>query len=103
MQRTLFLAASAPTTFPLSHEIGEWMDDPVVSTPNKSGNSRPRWGSDTENAGQVPKDFCQDTLEVGDPLSMASPNCALKPFQVTHFNFNYTLQEPAFCGWFYGR
>ena len=23
-----FLAATAPTTFPLSHEIGEWMDDP---------------------------------------------------------------------------
>lgn len=97
-----FLAGSAPTTFPLSHEIGEWMDDPVVSTPNKNGNSTPRWGSDTENVGQVPKDFCQDTLEVGDPLSMASPTYALKPFRVTQFNFSYTLQELAFFGWFYG-
>lgn len=57
-----FLAATAPRRFPLSHEVGEWMDDPVVSTPNKNGNTTPRWGSDTENVGQVPKDFCQDTL-----------------------------------------
>ena len=39
-------------------------------------------------------------MEVGDPLCMASPTYALKPFRVTQFNF--TLQGLAFFGWSYG-
>ena len=40
-----------------SHEIAEWMDDPLAN------NSTPPWG----NVGQV--SGCQNDWEVGDPLS----------------------------------
>lgn len=68
---------------PLSHEIAEWMNDPMGT------NSVPGWG----NVGQVTG--CQYTLEVGDPLSgtditMAMPN-----------GFTYHMQELAFVPWFF--
>ena len=43
--------------YTLSHEVGEWMDDPLVN------NQTPPWG----HVGQVPG--CQDNLENGDPVS----------------------------------
>jgi hypothetical protein len=43
----------------LSHEIGEWMDDPLIP----SGNAVPAWG----HVGQV--SGCQGNLEVGDPVT----------------------------------
>jgi len=62
-----------------SHEIGEWMDDPLGT------NHTPAWGG----IGQVSS--CQNNLEVGDPLSgtdMLLVN-------------GYHLQELAFFSWFY--
>jgi hypothetical protein len=76
----------------LSHEVAEWMDDPLGSNPV------PAWGAE----GQVPAGSCQNTLEVGDPLS---PNLdtPTNPFSVTMpNNVTYTLQELAFFSWFYG-
>jgi hypothetical protein len=43
----------------LSHEIGEWMDDPLIP----SGNVVPAWG----HVGQV--SGCQGNLETGDPVT----------------------------------
>ncbi|MEP6715476.1 MAG: choice-of-anchor D domain-containing protein, partial [Terriglobia bacterium] len=69
----------------LSHEVGEWMDDPFTA------NATPRWG----HTGQVAE--CQADLEVGDPLTgtlirVQMPN-----------GFNYHLQEMAFASWFYNQ
>ncbi len=67
----------------LSHEVGEWMDDPVGTNPT------PAWG----NTGQVVG--CQNNLEDGDPLTGTDLP------QVTMNNFNYTLQELVFFSWFF--
>ena len=67
----------------LSHEIGEWMDDPTGTNPT------PLWG----NTGQVVG--CQNNLEVGDPLTGTN----LAP--ITMNGFTYSLQELAFFSWFY--
>jgi hypothetical protein len=69
----------------MSHEVGEWMDDPFGNNPT------PAWG----HVGQV--GGCQNNLEVGDPLSGTLIN------NVTGANgFTYHLQELAFFSWFYG-
>jgi hypothetical protein len=67
----------------MSHEVGEWMDDPVTN------NLTPAWG----NIGQVIG--CQNNLEVGDPLS----GIFVPP--VTSNGFTYNPQELAFFSWFY--
>ncbi|HEY5013804.1 MAG TPA: hypothetical protein VIK61_14020, partial [Acidimicrobiia bacterium] len=66
----------------LTHEVGEWMDDPNGANPTKP------WG----NIGQV--SGCQGNLEVGDPLSgtVAIDNLNGKAYHV---------QEMAFYSWFY--
>jgi hypothetical protein len=69
---------------PSSHEIGEWINDPLGNNPT------PLWG----NIGQV--SGCQNNFEVGDPLSGT-----LFP-SVTLSSFTYHLQELAFFSWFYG-
>lgn len=66
----------------LAHEVGEWMDDPLTTNP-----TRP-WG----HVGQV--SGCQNTLEVGDPLSG-------KLASVTLSSHVYHVQELAFTSWFY--
>lgn len=66
----------------LSHEIGEWMDDPY------GNNQTLPWG----NIGQV--QGCQTNLEVGDPLS--GHVLAIKVG-----TFTYHPQELAFFSWFY--
>jgi hypothetical protein len=68
----------------LSHEIGEWVDDPLGS------NGTPAWG----NVGQVTG--CQGNLEVGDPLSDT-----LFPSVTMPNGFTYHLQELAFFSWFF--
>ena len=70
----------------MSHEIAEWMDDPLGSNPT------PSWG----HTGQDPTS-CQANLEVGDPLSGT-----LVPV-VPLNGMNYDLQELAFFSWFYGN
>ena len=66
----------------MSHEVGEWMNDPTTNNPT------PAWG----HTGQV--SGCQSNLEVGDPLSGTVFNESLN-------SFPYTLQELAFFSWFY--
>jgi hypothetical protein len=66
----------------LSHEVGEWQNDPDTVNPT------PAWG----NIGQV--SGCQSNLEVGDPLSGTT-------FGDTLNGFTYHPQELAFFSWFY--
>jgi len=66
----------------LSHEIGEWMNDPL------GNNIVPPWGGFGIQAG------CSNYLEVGDPLSRNI--FALPPTA----NFTYHVQELAFVSWF---
>ena len=66
----------------LSHEVGEWQNDPFTNNPT------PAWG----HIGQV--SGCQSNLEVGDPLSGTT-------FPVTTGGFTYHPQELAFFSWFY--
>ena len=66
----------------LSHEVGEWMDDPTVSNPTKP------WG----HIGQV--SGCQSNLENGDPLSGTTR-------VVTIGGHPFHVQELAFTSWFY--
>ena len=66
----------------LSHEVGEWQNDPNTINPT------PAWG----HIGQVTG--CQSNLEVGDPLSGTTFNDALG-------GFTYHPQELAFFSWFY--
>ncbi|HEY6300786.1 MAG TPA: hypothetical protein VIW95_14190 [Candidatus Binatus sp.] len=70
---------------PSSHEINEWVNDPLGNNPT------PAWG----NIGQVTG--CQNNFEVGDPLSGT-----LFP-AVTLSSFTYHMQELAFFSWFYGH
>jgi hypothetical protein len=66
----------------LSHEVGEWQNDPNTHNPT------PSWG----HIGQV--SGCQANLEVGDPLSGHTFADALG-------GFTYHPQELAFFSWFY--
>lgn len=68
----------------MSHEVAEWMDDPL------GANLTPAWG----HVGQVTG--CQNNLEVGDPLSGTSFPSLVMPNGVT-----YAPQELAFFSWFY--
>jgi len=70
----------------LSHEVAEWANDPLGNNPT------PAWGG----VGQVPPGFCQDNLEVGDPLSGTN----FSPIGGRN-GFTYHLQELAFFSWFY--
>jgi hypothetical protein len=65
-----------------THEVAEWMDDPLGTNPTKP------WG----NIGQV--SGCQSNLEVGDPLTGTTINRAVG-------GFTYHLQELANFAWFY--
>jgi hypothetical protein len=66
----------------LSHEVGEWMDDPL-------GNNviSPGWG------GFGIQSNCSPQLEVGDPLTGSN-------FLVVTPSFTYHFQELAYFSWF---
>lgn len=66
----------------LSHELGEWLDDPL------GNNMVPQWG----NVGQV--QGCQNNLEVGDPLSGHNSTVFMND------GTTYTVQDLAFMVWF---
>ena len=68
-----------------SHEVAEWMDDPLGTNPT------PAWG----HTGQV--SGCQDNLEVGDPLTGNQFPAVKMPN-----GFTYHPQQLAFYSWFYG-
>jgi hypothetical protein len=72
-------------TDPSSHEVAEWINDPLGWNPT------PAWG----NIGQV--SGCQSNLEVGDPLSGKSFPAVTMPN-----GYTYHLQELAFYSWFFG-
>ncbi len=80
-----FYGAGLQDTGILSHEIGEWMNDPFGFNPT------PLWG----HTGQV--GGCQNNLEVGDPLTQF-----LAPSIKMPNGFTYHLQEMAFYSWFLG-
>jgi len=80
----LFFNASDTTV--MSHEIAEWANDPFGDNPT------PAW---TEQ-GRVPPGFCQNNLEVGDPLSGTNFPPVFMPN-----GFTYHLQELAFFSWFF--
>jgi len=67
----------------LSHEIAEWMDDPLIP----STNIVPAWG----HIGQV--SGCQGNLEVGDPVTGTA-------FTVTLNGFTYHPEDLVFFPWF---
>lgn len=71
----------------LSHEVGEWMNDPLAST--SLINLTPKWG----HIGQV--SGCQGNFEVGDPLS--SHTLSVKMGN----GVTYHPQELAYISWFY--
>jgi hypothetical protein len=82
----------SPDIQPTSHEVGEWMDDPLGTNPT------PAWG----HVGQV--QGCQNNLEVGDPLSGTPPALYSQSgiYGVTMPNGQkYYPQELAFFSWFY--
>jgi hypothetical protein len=69
----------------LSHELGEWVNDPYTV------NQVAPWG----NIGQV--GGCSNVLEVGDPLTGTEI-----PAVIGANGFSYDLQELAFYSWFIG-
>jgi hypothetical protein len=66
----------------LAHEVAEWANDPFGQ------NQTPPWGHIGQQSG------CQNTLEVGDPLSGSL-------LSVPFSGFVYHPQELAFFSWFY--
>jgi hypothetical protein len=66
----------------MSHEIGEWLDDPYGNNPT------PRWG----DTGQV--SACQSNLEVGDPLTGTL-------FTETSGGMTYDFQDLTNYSWFF--
>lgn len=68
----------------LSHEVGEWVNDPFGNNPT------PAWGHTGQVAG------CQGNLEVGDPLSGTNFSAI-----AGENGFTYHLQELAFFSWFF--
>ena len=86
-----------PDTVVMSHEIGEWMDNPTVSN-TSDGNIVPVWFSDY-GAGVG----CQDNLEVGDPLEAGIPETPNPPaiYEIPMPGFTYSVQDLAFKAWFF--
>jgi hypothetical protein len=85
---TTGLFRSAGNSSVMSHEVGEWMNDPLGN--NLVGS----WGSVGQVSQCEPAAFAN--LEVGDPLSgTLVPLVALN-------GMNYDLQELAFFSWFLG-
>jgi hypothetical protein len=69
---------------PLSHEIGEWLDDPLVTNPT------PAWGGIGEVSG------CQSNWEPGDPLTGVDYPAIAMPGGLI-----YHPQELAFRSWYF--
>ncbi len=70
----------------LSHEIGEWMDDPLIP----STNIVPAWG----HVGQV--GGCQNNLEDGDPVTGSAFTVSTGGM----FPFTYHPEDLVFLPWF---
>jgi hypothetical protein len=81
-----FFTSGVKDVAALSHEVGEWMNDPFVNNPTNA------WGG----IGQV--SGCQSNFEVGDPLSGTFVPVKMGP---AGQKFLYHPQEMAFLSWFY--
>jgi hypothetical protein len=66
-----------------THELGEWMNDPLGNNPT------PAWGGIGQTSG------CQGNLEVGDPLSGTNMP------SITMSGYTYHPQELAFFSWYF--
>ncbi len=77
-----------PDIAAVSHEVGEWMDDPIGNNPT------PAWG----HTGQV--GGCQSNLEVGDPLTGTQFNIFGVPMPN---GISYGPQQLAFFSWFFDQ
>jgi hypothetical protein len=86
---TTGLFGKAQDISPTSHEVGEWMDDPLGMNPT------PSWG----NVGQV--SGCQNNLEDGDPLSGSLYSENFNSGITMPNGHTYYPQELAFFSWFY--
>jgi hypothetical protein len=75
-----------PDAVVLSHEIGEWMNDPVGA--NETA---------LYTIGSGPSAYCQGNYEVGDALS----GTFMPPIKGAN-GYTYTVQELAFFSYFYG-
>jgi hypothetical protein len=82
----IFSAPGIRDIHALSHEIGEWMDDPLIP----SQNFVPAWG----HIGQV--GGCQNNLEVGDPVTGSAFTVAMGGT----FPFTYHPEDLVFLPWF---
>src|SRR5664280_1465633 len=80
--------AGFPDVEALSHEVGEWMNDPLVGSAS-TVNLVPHFG----NIGQV--SGCQNNLEVGDALSGHTTSVHMSN------GVTYHPQQMVFVGWFY--
>ncbi len=80
----LDLRSTPPNSEVMSHELGEWVNDPLVNNPT------PAWG----HTGQVTG--CQSNLEVGDPLTGLSFGTVKMQNGIV-----YTVQDLTFFSWFY--
>jgi len=79
---TGFFGVAQTDTAIASHEVAEWMNDPLGT------NLSPAWPV---------QGACQDNLEVADPLvGLESPRIFMPN------GFTYHLQEIAFFSWFFG-
>jgi hypothetical protein len=82
----IFSAAGIRDIHALSHELGEWMDDPLIP----SVNIVPAWG----HVGQV--SGCQNNLETGDPVTGNAFTVAMGGL----FPFTYHPEDLVFLPWF---
>ena len=80
---TTRISSATKDVSPLSHEIAEWVNDPL------GNNLTPPWG----HTGQV--SGCQGNLEVGDPMSGSITSVTMPN------GFSYHTQQLAFFSWFY--
>ena len=79
----------------LSHEVGEWMDDPFTFNPTPRWGRIPKWIASSPNGSPQPD--CQTNLEVGDPL-------AFRPdISVAMSSGTFHVQELAYASWFYSQ
>ncbi|MBV8902903.1 MAG: hypothetical protein JOZ22_04640 [Acidobacteriia bacterium] len=83
--------SGSPDLDTMSHEVAEWLDDPITS------NATPAWGG----AGQVDVGKCQSNLEVGDPTSEGGPTPSNQFLIKMPNGFTYTLQELTYFSWFF--
>jgi hypothetical protein len=82
----IFNASGIRDIHALSHEIGEWMDDPLIPAVNIV----PAWG----HVGQV--GGCQNNLEVGDPVTGSAFTVNMGGL----YPFTYHPEDLVFLPWF---